>query len=85
MGLLGSATWTQDWCPHSDPEPLHLLLPIALLADTSVEQGSIGTPLVSISSCFSIFDKAIVFDGRNRWVLEAGPLEPRHRGYGAVS
>ncbi|OWK03557.1 BPIFB2 [Cervus elaphus hippelaphus] len=48
-----------------DPEPLHLLLPTALLADTSVEQGSIGTPLVSISSCFSIFDKAIVFDGRN--------------------
>lgn len=78
-GLLGSAAQAQDWCPHSDPEPLHLLLPTALLADTSVEQGSIGTPLVSISSCFSIFDKAIVFDGRNRWVLEAGLLDQTPR------
>ncbi|KAM9056489.1 BPI fold-containing family B member 2 [Megaptera novaeangliae] len=47
------------------PEPLHLMLPMALLADTPVSQGSIGTPVVSISGCFSLFHKAIVLDGHN--------------------
>nr|XP_006202711.1 BPI fold-containing family B member 2 [Vicugna pacos] len=47
------------------PEPLHLMLPVALLADTLVAQGSIGTPMVSISACYSLFNKAIVFDGYN--------------------
>ncbi|XP_057558909.1 BPI fold-containing family B member 2 [Hippopotamus amphibius kiboko] len=47
------------------PEPLLLMLPTTLLADTTVEQGSIGTPVVSVSGCFSFFDKALVLDGRN--------------------
>ncbi|KAJ8794302.1 hypothetical protein J1605_003259 [Eschrichtius robustus] len=73
VGLLGhSATVAQDWCPCSVPEPLHLMLPMALLADTPVSQGSIGTPVVSISGCFSLFDKAIVLDGHNRWVPVGG-------------
>ncbi|XP_015422141.1 PREDICTED: BPI fold-containing family B member 2 [Myotis davidii] len=45
------------------PEPLELILPAVLLADARVDQGSIGTPVVSISSCFSLFNKAIVLDG----------------------
>ncbi|XP_024415327.2 BPI fold-containing family B member 2 [Desmodus rotundus] len=44
------------------PEPLELILPVVLLADAHVAQGSIGTPVVSISSCFLLFNKAIVFD-----------------------
>ncbi|TEA32802.1 hypothetical protein DBR06_SOUSAS4210124, partial [Sousa chinensis] len=69
VGLLGhSATVAQDWCPCSVPEPLHLMLPMALLANTPVNQGSIGPPVVSISGCFSLFNKAIVLDGYNRWV-----------------
>ncbi|KAB1262522.1 BPI fold-containing family B member 2 [Camelus dromedarius] len=47
------------------PEPLHLMLPVTLLADTLVAQGSIGTPVVSISACYSLFNKAVVFDGYN--------------------
>ncbi|EPY85037.1 bactericidal/permeability-increasing protein-like protein [Camelus ferus] len=47
------------------PEPLHLMLPVVLLADTLVAQGSIGTPVVSISACYSLFNKAVVFDGYN--------------------
>ncbi|XP_070277595.1 BPI fold-containing family B member 2 isoform X3 [Myotis yumanensis] len=46
-----------------DPEPLELILPMVLLADARVDQGSIGTPVVSLSSCFSLFNKAIVLDG----------------------
>lgn len=73
VGLLGrSATVAQDWCPCSVPEPLHLMLPLALLANTPVNQGSIGPPVVSISSGFSLFDKAIVLDGYNRWVPVGG-------------
>ncbi|XP_059563554.1 BPI fold-containing family B member 2 [Myotis daubentonii] len=45
------------------PEPLELILPAVLQADARVDQGSIGTPVVSISSCFSLFNKAIVLDG----------------------
>ncbi|XP_066091251.1 BPI fold-containing family B member 2 [Saccopteryx bilineata] len=45
------------------PEPLELVLPVVLLADARVAQGSIGTPVVSISSCFSLFNNAIVLSG----------------------
>ncbi|KAK1337390.1 hypothetical protein QTO34_002016 [Cnephaeus nilssonii] len=45
------------------PEPLELVLPVVLLADARVDQGSIGTPVVSISSCFSLFNNAVVLDG----------------------
>uniref|UniRef100_A0A5G2RIT7 BPI fold containing family B member 2 n=1 Tax=Sus scrofa TaxID=9823 RepID=A0A5G2RIT7_PIG len=48
------------------PEPLHLMLPMELLVDAPVDQCSIGTPVVSISDCFSFFDEAIVLDDRNR-------------------
>ncbi|KAM5304426.1 BPI fold-containing family B member 2 [Glossophaga mutica] len=44
------------------PEPLELILPVGLLADAHVAQGSIGTPVVSISACLLLFNKAIVFD-----------------------
>uniref|UniRef100_A0A8C3W6G2 BPI fold containing family B member 2 n=1 Tax=Catagonus wagneri TaxID=51154 RepID=A0A8C3W6G2_9CETA len=44
------------------PEPLRLMLPVKLLVDAPVDQGSIGTPVVSISDCFSFFDEAIVLD-----------------------
>ncbi|XP_014700566.1 BPI fold-containing family B member 2 [Equus asinus] len=47
------------------PEHLELLLPVVLQADVHVAQGSIGTPVVSISTCFSLFDNAIVLDGSN--------------------
>lgn len=33
---------------------------MVLLADARVDQGSIGTPVVSISSCFSLFNNAII-------------------------
>ncbi|XP_036100621.1 BPI fold-containing family B member 2 [Molossus molossus] len=45
------------------PAPLELILPVILMADARVAQGSIGTPVVSISSCFSFFNNAIVVDG----------------------
>lgn len=63
--LLGSTTGAQDRCPCSVPEPLHLMLPMELLVDAPVDQCSIGTPVVSISDCFSFFDEAIVLDDRN--------------------
>ncbi|KAK2491128.1 hypothetical protein MC885_001848 [Smutsia gigantea] len=47
------------------PEPLELTLPVMLLADARVAQGSIGTPVVSISACLSLFGDAILLDGSN--------------------
>uniref|UniRef100_A0A8C0QVB1 BPI fold containing family B member 2 n=1 Tax=Canis lupus dingo TaxID=286419 RepID=A0A8C0QVB1_CANLU len=38
------------------PEPLKLVLPVVLLADAQVAQGSIRTPVVSISACFALFN-----------------------------
>lgn len=45
------------------PEPLELTLPVVLLADARVAQGSIRTPVVSISACFPLFSSAVVFEG----------------------
>ncbi|XP_004393246.1 PREDICTED: BPI fold-containing family B member 2 [Odobenus rosmarus divergens] len=45
------------------PEPLELTLPVVLLADANVAQGSIRTPVVSISACFPLFNNATVFEG----------------------
>uniref|UniRef100_A0A8C0Q5I6 Lipid-binding serum glycoprotein C-terminal domain-containing protein n=2 Tax=Canis lupus familiaris TaxID=9615 RepID=A0A8C0Q5I6_CANLF len=45
------------------PEPLKLVLPVVLLADAQVAQGSIRTPVVSISACFALFNSAAVLDG----------------------
>uniref|UniRef100_A0A8C0JWF7 BPI fold containing family B member 2 n=1 Tax=Canis lupus dingo TaxID=286419 RepID=A0A8C0JWF7_CANLU len=44
------------------PEPLKLVLPVVLLADAQVAQGSIRTPVVSISACFALFNSAAVLD-----------------------
>lgn len=45
------------------PEPLELRLPVVVLADAHVAQGSIGTPVVSVSACFPLFSDAKVPDG----------------------
>nr|XP_060480118.1 BPI fold-containing family B member 2 [Panthera onca] len=45
------------------PEPLELMLPVVVLADAHVAQGSIGTPVVSISACFPLFSNASVSHG----------------------
>ncbi|XP_025732058.1 BPI fold-containing family B member 2 [Callorhinus ursinus] len=45
------------------PEPLELTLPVVLLADANVAQGSIRTPVVSISACFPLFNNAAVLEG----------------------
>ncbi|XP_054429861.1 BPI fold-containing family B member 2 [Pteronotus mesoamericanus] len=58
--LLAAANFTVK--VFRAPEPLELILPMVLLADARVAQGSIGTPVVSISSCFQLFSKAIVLD-----------------------
>lgn len=63
---LGGAAGAQAWHLHRVPEPLELILPVVLLADAHVAQGSIGTPVVSISACFLLFNKAIVFDDSHR-------------------
>ncbi|XP_019571436.2 BPI fold-containing family B member 2 [Rhinolophus sinicus] len=47
------------------PEPLELILPMVLLADARVDQGSIGTPVVSISTCLSLLSNAIVLHGNH--------------------
>lgn len=63
--LLGAAG-AQAWHLRRVPEPLELILPVVLLADAHVAQGSIGTPVVSISACLLLFNKAIVFDDTHR-------------------
>ncbi|XP_008575189.1 PREDICTED: BPI fold-containing family B member 2 [Galeopterus variegatus] len=47
------------------PEPLELTLPEVLLADARVALGSIETPVVSTSACFSLVGRASVTDGSN--------------------
>ncbi|VFV17074.1 bpi fold containing family member 2 [Lynx pardinus] len=54
------------------PEPLELMLPVVVLADAHVAQGSIGTPVVSISACFPLFSNANVSDGSSS--VAPGPL-----------
>ncbi|GAB5569290.1 BPI fold-containing family C protein [Prionailurus iriomotensis] len=56
------------------PEPLELMLPVVVLADAHVAQGSIGTPVVSISACFPLFSNANVSDGSSRKIVAPGPL-----------
>lgn len=66
--LLGGVAGAQEWHLRRVPEPLELTLPVVLLADARVDQGSIGTPVVSISSCSSLFNNAFVAEGSHRWV-----------------
>lgn len=61
--VLGDASGAQEWVSRRVPEPLELTLPVVLLADARVAQGSIGTPVVSISACFPLFNAAPVFEG----------------------
>ncbi|KAF6087444.1 BPI fold containing family B member 2 [Phyllostomus discolor] len=60
------------------PEPLELVLPVVLLADAPVTQGSIGTPVVSISACLLLFNKAIVFDDTHSTPPELLVLVQQH-------
>lgn len=50
----------------SVPEPMELVLPVDLLADVHVARDSIGTLVLSIPTCSSIFSPAIVLDGSSR-------------------
>lgn len=52
----------------SVPEPMELVLPVALLADVQVARDSIGTPVLSIPACSSVFSPARMLEGHNRWV-----------------
>ncbi|XP_006144208.1 BPI fold-containing family B member 2 [Tupaia chinensis] len=65
LGIHMSATANFTFQIFRASEPLELMLPVVLLADARVAQGSIGTPVVSISACFSRFGHASVFDGSN--------------------
>ncbi|CAO2578217.1 BPI fold-containing family B member 2 [Lemmus lemmus] len=47
------------------PEPMELVLPVALLADVHVARDSIGTLVLSISTCSSLFRPASLLDGNN--------------------
>ncbi|XP_011376661.1 BPI fold-containing family B member 2 [Pteropus vampyrus] len=51
------------------PEPLELVLPVVLVADARVAPDSIRTPVVSISTCSSFFNNAIVLDGNHSTAL----------------
>lgn len=62
-----SLTWVgSGLVSHSVPKPLEMVLPVVLLADARVAQASIGTPEVSISTCFSLFSPVTVLDVSNR-------------------
>ncbi|XP_008833057.1 BPI fold-containing family B member 2 [Nannospalax galili] len=47
------------------PEPLELVLPVSLMADVHVAQDSIGTPVLSISTCSSLFSPASMLASSN--------------------
>ncbi|XP_008054507.1 BPI fold-containing family B member 2 [Carlito syrichta] len=47
------------------PEPLELTLPVELLADARVAQGSIGTPVVSVSACSSLLGRVDQLDSHD--------------------
>lgn len=47
---------------------MELVLPVALLADVHVARDSIGTLVLSISTCSSLFSPASMLDSSNRWV-----------------
>lgn len=66
VGSAGWCRWGSGMVSHRVPEPLELMLPVVVLADAHVAQGSIGTPVVSISACFPLFSNASVSDGSSR-------------------
>ncbi|KAM7327069.1 hypothetical protein ACRRTK_013436 [Alexandromys fortis] len=60
------------------PEPMELMLPVALLADVHVARDSIGTLVLSISTCSSLFSPASTLDGSNRTSQELLDLVQEH-------
>ncbi|XP_007522774.1 BPI fold-containing family B member 2 [Erinaceus europaeus] len=59
-------------------KPLELKMPVALMADMQVFQSAIGTPVVSISSCLSFFDNAVLSDSWDRPLPALMVLLQRH-------
>ncbi|XP_012382839.2 BPI fold-containing family B member 2 [Dasypus novemcinctus] len=59
--LLAAANFTLK--VFRGAEPLGLTLPVGLLADARVARASIGTPVVSISSCYAFFGNSSTFQG----------------------
>lgn len=66
VGCAGRCRRGSGMVSRRVPEPLKLVLPVVLLADAQVAQGSIRTPVVSISACFALFNSAAVLDGSTR-------------------
>ncbi|XP_057637091.1 BPI fold-containing family B member 2 [Chionomys nivalis] len=60
------------------PEPMELVLPVALLADVHVARDSIGTLVLSISTCSSLFSPASTLDGSNSTSQELLDLVQEH-------
>ncbi|KAK7807395.1 hypothetical protein U0070_025027 [Myodes glareolus] len=60
------------------PEPTELVLPVALLADVHVARDSIGTLVLSISACSSLFSPASTLDGSNSTSQELLDLVQEH-------
>ncbi|KAH0510391.1 BPI fold-containing family B member 2 [Microtus ochrogaster] len=60
------------------PEPMELVLPVALLADVLVARDSIGTLVLSISTCSSLFSPASTLDGSNSTSQELLDLVQEH-------
>lgn len=52
----------------SVPEPMELVLPVDLTADVHVTRDSIGTLVLSVPTCSSVFSPAGMLEGNNRWV-----------------
>nr|XP_006997502.2 BPI fold-containing family B member 2 [Peromyscus maniculatus bairdii] len=60
------------------PEPMELVLPVALLADVHVARDSIGTLVLSISTCSSLFSPASMLDSSNSSSQELLDLVQEH-------
>ncbi|XP_050999502.1 BPI fold-containing family B member 2 [Acomys russatus] len=60
------------------PEPMELVLPVALQADVHVTRDSIGTLVLSIPTCSSTFSPASTLDGSNSTSQELLALVQEH-------
>ncbi|XP_055462569.1 BPI fold-containing family B member 2 [Psammomys obesus] len=60
------------------PEPMELVLPVTLVADVHVARDSIGTPVLSIPACSSVFSPARMLKGRNSTSQELLDLVQEH-------
>lgn len=66
VGSAARCCWGSGTVSRRVPAPLELTLPVVLLADANVAQGSIRTPVVSLSACFPLFNNAAVSEGSAR-------------------